>query len=237
MSDDHLGPLFLYSTSMTPHERLMLEWASRRVGRTLSAPIKAVFVQASLPAPSKDEVEKMRRHLDVEGVAVEVSDAGLNVRADAYRPEVIDRLQHADLVLLTGGSPERAHEVMGGTPALTALRAASASGAVIAGCSAGALLMGRGMLTGPPAARHPIDLWDWLPGVLIAPHYGRYEMALWLRSFPGCVVLGIPDGGMALVLHGDSVRSLGPEPVFVIRPGTAHAERVRPGERAMLARP
>jgi cyanophycinase-like exopeptidase len=57
----------------------------------------------------------------------------LHLREDAYLASVIDRLRSADLILLNGGSPERAHEVMTGTPALEAVRVASAAGAAIAG--------------------------------------------------------------------------------------------------------
>src|SRR5258708_7793262 len=181
MTDEFLGPLFLYSTSMSPRERLMLAWAARRAWRPVHAPIRAVFVQGSLLAPSTDELEKIRGHLDIDGVPVEVCDSGLTVRRDAYQTEVIERLRHADLVLLTGGSPDRAHKVMGGTPALTALRLASGMGAVIAGCSAGALLVGRGMLTGGRADPHPLSLWNWLPGVVVAPHYGPYDVGPWPR--------------------------------------------------------
>jgi cyanophycinase-like exopeptidase len=153
------GSLLLYSTSPSPRERLALTLAAQRCGRQPEAPIRVVVVQTPLAQPSLETLTSLWQHFGTQGIAIHMQDAGLAVRADAYRTDVITRLQMADLVLLTGGSPERAYRELYDTPALAALVAASQAGAVIAACSAGALLLGQGMLSNEQGELRPLRLW------------------------------------------------------------------------------
>lgn len=209
-----LGPLFLYSTSPAPHELAILEMAR---GSDPARPVSAVVLQAALEEPSDADLDGLRSHFCTKGVDVVLSDSGLATRQDAYRDSVTDRLAAADLVLITGGSPQLLCERTVGTPALTALRAGSESGAVIAGCSAGAAVVGAGMLIGTGDERRPLALWGWLPHMVVAPHYGRYDIEPWIEAFPDCAVLGIPNDAMALVRHGTDVTALG-DPAVTLRP-------------------
>jgi cyanophycinase-like exopeptidase len=120
-----------------------------------------------------------------------MDDSGLVNRRDAYQPGVVRRLENADLVLITGGSPERVYDCTVDTPALHALRVASDRGAVIAGCSAGAIVVGAGMPIGAADDRRPGRFWELIRRTVVAPHFGRYDIKPWLRSFPECVVLGL----------------------------------------------
>lgn len=163
------------------------------------------------------------QHFGTQGVAIQLQDAELAVRADAYRPDVIARLQAADMVLLSGGSPERAYRELYDTPALAALAAANKAGALIAGCSAGALLVGQGMLSNEQGELRPFRLWGWLAHALVAPHYGAYDIECWRQAFPECWVLGIPNDAAALVRPGwQQVESLGSQPLTIIPRGATN---------------
>lgn len=139
-------------------------------------------------------------------------DAGVYDRADAFRPEVCERLQAADVVFLPGGFPERAYDVLWGTPALEAIRTASARGAVVAGSSAGARIWGIGTLSdfasdGDDAV---FPLVGWLPAVVFN-HYspGReVELRQHLEHWPGASALAISNGAAVLVQPGCSNVSL-----------------------------
>ncbi len=174
--------LFLYSTSPAPHEQTILA-ACRR-------PTRAVAVLTALEAPDPSQLELLRGHFPVP-----LEDSGLASREDAYDPAVVSRLAAADLVLIGGGSPRRLVEATLGTPALDALRLAYDNGTVIAGCSAGAVVFGAGMLDGTER----LDLWDWLPDTLVAPHFGQYDLEPWRRAYPSCEVLGIRDDAMVRI--------------------------------------
>jgi cyanophycinase-like exopeptidase len=172
-------------------------------------------MQTALSDPSQAEVDALHAHFCTQDVDIAMDDSGLVNRRDAYEPGVVRRLETADLVLITGGSPERLYDCTVDTPALNALRVASDRGAVIAGCSAGAIVVGAGMPVGAADDRRPGRFWELIRRTVVAPHFGRYDIKPWLRSFPECVVLGIPDDTMALVVHGRKVRSVGGQPLYL----------------------
>jgi putative intracellular protease/amidase len=233
------GPLLLYSTSPSPHERLALDWASRRRGRDPQAPLRVVVLLTPLAAPEPRELRGLRRHFGTQGVAITLEDAGLATREDASRSEVCARLAAADLVLISGGSSSRLVEATLGTPALAALEAARAAGAVVAGCSAGAIAPGAGFFRGPRDDRRPAPSWGWLPRALVAPHFGRYDLPPWTEAFPGCCLLGIPNAGMAFVAPDGGgatrIESLGPAPLTILAAGDAPPLALPPGRSWQLA--
>ncbi len=173
-------------------------------------------MQTALSDPSLAELDALRAHFCTKSVDVAMDDSGLATRKDAYRPDVVRRLETADLILITGGSPERLYDCTVDTPALNALRVASDRGAVIAGCSAGAIVVGAGMPIGTADNLRPGRFWALIERTVVAPHYGRYDIKRWLQAFPDCTVLGIPDDTMALVLHGCEIQSVGDQPIHLV---------------------
>ena len=189
-------------------------------------------MQTALQEPNAAELDGLRSHFCTQGVEVLLHDSGLVTRQDAYRESVSDRLAAADLVLVTGGSPERLCGRTIGTPALTALRAASESGAVIAGCSAGAVVTGAGMPIGKGDHRRPLPLWEWLPRTVVAPHFGLFDIEPWVQDFADCSVLGIPNDAMALILRGVDLENIG-DRALILRTG-AQVQQIGPAQRARL---
>lgn len=226
-----LGPLFLYSTSPSPHETAILALARHRRSDP-STPLSAVVLQTALQEPSDAELDGLRSHFCTQGIDVSLRDSGLATRQDAYRQSVSDRVTAADLVLITGGSPQLLHERTIGTPALAALRAASEKGAVIAGCSAGAAVVGAGMVMGKEENRRSLRLWGWLSRTVVAPHFGLYDVEPWLEAFPQCAVLGIPNDTMALVLDGADLKNVG-DRALIMRAG-GDVQRIEPAQRVRL---
>lgn len=209
---------FLYSTSPSPFEDRILQAAdARRTDRT--RPLRAVALRTAMPDPTDDDLLRLREHFCNRPIPVRLDDAGLNHRSDAFDPAVIDRVRTADLVIIGGGDPRRLRDLTVGTPALGALQSNHRTGAVVAGCSAGAAVLGAGMLLGSSgdiddnSARTP--LWGWFPDLVIAPHFGRYDHAGWLAAFSDCALLGIPDDAMAMITD-DTVEALGEQPLTIV---------------------
>lgn len=213
------GPLFLYSTAPTLHVPKMLHTAAQHRHHVTSSALRVRTLQAPLEQLTPETISNLWQDFGTRGIEIEMDDAGLSTREDAHRPDVIARLNEADMILITGGSPERAYRETHDTLALDALFQASCNGTTIAGCSAGALLIGQSMMGYVDGKEQPFDLWGWLKHVIVAPHFGNYDIEIWRRAFPDCWVLGIPDDAMAFVHAGwQQIESLGPAPLHIIPP-------------------
>lgn len=149
--------------------------------------------------------------------------------------EKLDSLRNAKLIFISGGDQSRFMDAVNGTPALEALKEAFANGAVIAGTSAGAAVMGRKMITGNQL-RHPdadggfttiesqnIEIapaLGFLPDVLIDQHFIKRQrlnrlIAASLENTEQLCV-GI-DEATAIVVDGDYATVVGLSQVVVLR--------------------
>jgi cyanophycinase len=80
----------------------------------------------------------------------------LDSRVDANNPELVQAIEQADGIFMTGGDQKRLLAIIGGTLADEAIhRALTVRGAVIAGTSAGASAMSAHMLADGKADLHP----------------------------------------------------------------------------------
>jgi cyanophycinase len=101
----------------------------------------------------------------------------LLTRDDAQDAQVLAELRGADMYYFSGGNPEHVIEILRDTPAWEIIQAGYAAGAVLAGCSAGAMMLGgytlsvRAVMRGQPPR--------WLPGlgvvpeIVLMPHFDR----------------------------------------------------------------
>jgi cyanophycinase len=173
-------------------------------------------------------------------LGAEVETALVRDRTMADDPACAQAIGEADLVYLSGGKPDHLARALIGTAVGTAIRAAHERGAVVAGSSAGAMILaGRHVLVGRRSAFPLLVRWRdalaLVPGAAVIPHYDRFPEPLSalvaLRSPREIVVLGI-DEDTAAVNHGDSWQVLGSGRVTVWR--GRRRERVRSGETFRL---
>jgi cyanophycinase len=150
----------------------------------------------------------------------------------------------ADLVYLSGGHPQYLARVLLGSPLGAAIAAANAHGAVIAGCSAGAMaLVGLTMDARiVPKLRIPLPFpirWrtglGLVSGVAVLPHYDAwpepFAASVALQSPRGSVVLGIDEDTAAFGRDGTwQVHGRGRVTVWRGR----HRERFRKGDAFRL---
>jgi cyanophycinase len=196
--------------------------AMERVDRDLlaatgrSRPRVVIIPTASAPdgeAVFQRWVEEGCRHFGALGA--EVEPILVHDRREADDPAWAQALGEADLVYLSGGKPGALHAVLDGSPLGAALIDAHRRGAVVAGSSAGAIVLGSCRLT---VRRHvrPIAWQGALglaPGVAIVPHYDAMPEALLafvvLQAPRGTTVVGI-DEETAMVGRDGSWQVAGP---------------------------
>ena len=115
-------------------------------------------------------------------------------RNHAEDPDFFAPATLADVVYFTGGSPEHLLETVKDSAFLTAILSSMNGGAVLAGSSAGAMVMGSMMRR--PSAGGWVEALGVVPGVAVLPHHERRDHAetskeLQASAPSGLTILGI----------------------------------------------
>jgi cyanophycinase-like exopeptidase len=200
-----------YLPVMDATDRLLLA----TVGGTASAQVVLI------PAASGLEGEAPKRWnrlgLDHFGqLGAEATALDFTTRADAEDQRILEALFQANVFYFSGGNPLYLIECLEGTPAWQVISQRHAEGAAIAGCSAGAMMLGTYTvgLGGPWAIRTP----GWrpalglAPGLAVIPHFDRFAprfgedglRRLLETAPPGVTVLGIEEDTALVRLPGEA---------------------------------
>lgn len=164
-----------------------------------------VVVLPTASAPDGSGVPERWARMGVEhfsqlGVAVEP--VMLLTREDALNPELVAQIARANFVYFSGGKPRYLLETLRETPAWEAVVQIYNNGGVIAGCSAGAMVMGKVIFDFPKFWR-TLPALGLAPGLAVIPHFDEMPgvMLANLNHTDGqTTVVGV-DGSTALVGH------------------------------------
>jgi cyanophycinase len=133
---------------------------------------------------------------------------------EAHDAAAVQAIGEADLVYLSGGDPRHLISVLCGSPVGAAIKSAHGRGAVVAGCSAGAMaIVGRSVdVRRVPKLRMPLPLVRWpaglsiVDGAAVLPHYDRwpevFAAAVALQAPRDSVILGIDEDTAAVGRNG-----------------------------------
>jgi cyanophycinase-like exopeptidase len=167
----------------------------------------------------------LRRVAAEAGIAVGIEAAMVVDASSAAAPQAADRLAGADLIYLPGGDPGRLAEILPDSPAWSAVLSAHARGAVVAGASAGAMILAAWTWTSSGGAAG-LGL---VPGIVVVPHAERVAERGWAGTFARRVPPGLgPLGALGLDertgVVSEPVEGLdGPHVVWrVVGPGLVH---------------
>lgn len=161
-------------------------------------------------------------------------------RSTIYRRSLLDSLERAKLVFITGGDQSRFMKIVGNSPVFESIHKAYSNGATIAGTSAGAAVMSREMITGneltDTAYRATFrklitNNLEIKPGlglltdVIIDQHFivrSRYNRLFSaLEKYPAYTCIGI-DEATAILVKGDKATVVGDGQVMVF----SHPEKL-----------
>jgi cyanophycinase len=181
-------------------------------------------------------IDRGRAHFTGLGAAVDA--APIATRADADDPAIVARIAAANVVYFSGGRPGFLRATLKETRAWAAVRAVYDQGGVLAGCSAGAMILGAKLI----APRLRLG-WPWrfddafglVPNTLILPHYDAGPaplFALVRRSLPPTLTLLGIDEDTALISDDHGWQVAGQRGVEVARAG--QRQRYRSGAHLVL---
>jgi cyanophycinase len=129
-------------------------------------------------------------------------------RASANDPMLAAAIAGANFIYLSGGKPDYLYRTLADSLAWEAIQAVLARGGLLAGCSAGAMILGEKFF-GFPGWKHGFNF---LPGATILPHFDEIPQAMItsMRALTGrsITLLGI-EGNSALVGSGKQLEVLG----------------------------
>ncbi len=158
-----------------------------------------------------------------EPLGVEAAGLDVLVRPDAFDPDHIDRIRAARFLYLVGGSPMHVRSVLKDSPVWDALRQAWDDGAVLAGSSAGAMVLCDPMVD-PRGGAFTLGL-GLLANLAVIPAHNRWSEDAAHRTLqmspPDLALVGI-DERTALIRDPEgSWRTAGAGSVAVFRGGHA----------------
>jgi cyanophycinase-like exopeptidase len=155
-------------------------------------------------------------------------------QSSANDPDLVERIWQANFIYLSGGKPDYLYRTLVDSLAWTAIMEVYKKGGVVAGCSAGAMIMGE-RIPGFPRSQQAFGL---LPGAIIMPHFDEIPtgminaLRIWARGEN--TLVGI-DGNTALVGSDEGYQVVGSGGVLVWN--QQDKRRYTQGERMSWPRP
>ena len=129
-------------------------------------------------------------------------------RSSAEDSALAAEIAGANFVYLSGGDPGYLYRTLAGSRAWEAILSVLAGGGILAGCSAGAMVLAENIIGFPRLGAG----FNFLPGVTVMPHFDEIPGAMtWItRLLAGrrLTLVGI-EGNTALVQDGDRYEVLG----------------------------
>jgi len=123
-------------------------------------------------------------------------------RASADDVQYVDVIENADLIYFSGGNPGYLYQTMQGSKAWAAAEKAWARGAVYAGCSAGAMILGTHMPDIRTAGFRRLGAFGILPANIILPHFDR--MPVWAPMMLPLLRSRLKTGEFAIGIDEDT---------------------------------
>jgi cyanophycinase len=163
---------------------------------------------AVIPTASWPDGEEVFRRWGAMGEAhfaalgAEVEQVLVKDRSDADDPSCAQAAGEADLIYFSGGKPDHLLAALDGSALWSAVHAAYERGAVLAGCSAGAMVLGGHQVEISRKIRFPVHWAPALgvvPSVAVLPHYDRFP-----ETFAVLFAIGAPRGTLVLGIDEDT---------------------------------
>lgn len=170
-----------------------------------------------------------------EGYGARAINIPVEKRDDCFSEKLLEKLDAATGIFITGGNQLRLSTILGGTPLARSIRRKNADGVHLAGTSAGAAIMAEHMIAGGRSGPSPRESGvELAPGlgltnrVIIDQHFsqrGRMGRLLAALSFnPFVTGLGIDENTAAFIAPDGELEVVGRGTITVIDPaGLTHS--------------
>jgi cyanophycinase-like exopeptidase len=161
---------------------------------------KARYVQIPTAAgrESSDRLEYWKELglRQAKNIGVEATYLPIFTREDAFNQEYIDAVANSALMYMSGGDPHHLAQVLIDTPLWDAILENWKTGASLAGCSAGAMVLSAHIPNFRLLKKLPTQGLNLLPEVRVIPHFNKFFK--WIPESAAKVLLHVPDNSILI---------------------------------------
>ena len=129
-------------------------------------------------------------------IGVEATYLPIFTREDAFNQEYIDAVANSALMYMSGGDPHHLAQVLIDTPLWDAILENWKTGASLAGCSAGAMVLSAHIPNFRLLKKLPTQGLSLLPEVRVIPHFNKFFK--WIPESAAKVLLHVPDNSILI---------------------------------------
>jgi cyanophycinase-like exopeptidase len=117
-------------------------------------------------------------------------------RDDAHNPDYVALIKDSALMYMSGGDPHYLAETLMGTPLWDAIEENWRTGATLAGCSAGAMVLSSHIPNFRLLKKAPTAGLNLLPEIRVIPHFNKFFK--WIPESAAKVLLHVPDDSILI---------------------------------------
>lgn len=161
---------------------------------------KPVYVQIPTAAgrESDDRLDfwKQLGKTQADLLGVESNYLPIYTRDDAFKAEHVEAISNSALMYMSGGDPHYLSEVLIDTPVWAAMQENWRTGASLAGCSAGAMVLSTHIPNFRLLKKAPSAGLNLLPEIRVIPHFNKFFK--WIPESAAKVLLHVPDDSILI---------------------------------------
>jgi cyanophycinase len=182
-----------YLPAMTAFEKSLLDDGIKN-GKTA----KYIQIPTAAGQESDDRLDfwKQLGQTQADVIGVEATYLPIYTRDDAFKQEHVDAIKDSALMYMSGGDPHHLAEVLIDTPVWAAMVENWQSGASLAGCSAGAMVLSAQIPNFRMLKRSPSKGLNLLPEIRVIPHFNKFFK--WIPESAAKVLLHVPDDSILI---------------------------------------
>jgi cyanophycinase-like exopeptidase len=166
-----------------------------------------------------------------DAIGVEATYLPIYTRDDAFKQEHVDAIKDSALMYMSGGDPHHLAEVLIDTPVWAAMVENWQSGASLAGCSAGAMVLSAQIPNFRMLKRSPSKGLNLLPEIRVIPHFNKFFK--WIPESAAKVLLHVPDDSILIGVDEMTaiVKRTGNDHWVVVGDATVHVLKGLPDQQ------
>jgi cyanophycinase-like exopeptidase len=177
------------------------------------------------------------------GIGVAATYLPVFTREDAFNQKYVEAVANSALMYMSGGDPHHLAEVLIDTPLWSAMIENWKTGASLAGCSAGAMVLSSHIPNFRLLKKSPTAGLNLLPEIRVIPHFNKFFK--WIPESAAKVLLHVPDNSILIGVDELTaiVKRSGETDWLVVGEAKVHVlqgmpdQQLRDGERIKLPTP